>query len=324
MRENINILCAADDNYAPHLGVMICSLLKNCSCRRDVQFYIINGGINKKNVVSIKSLVHKFSAKIIFIQKDFPITNLPFCGHIGIATYYRIFFPDILKDLKKAIYLDCDLIILGDIKILWDYSFNNIVCAAKDMAAIEHYSKSSLRNVLKDYDLTYYFNAGVMIINLEKWREEKITPKTLYFLQNYHYIFMGDQDGLNYTLKNQWSELDFRWNVCSYDYYEPFAYIKRNIARKKYRYILQHPYIIHFGTHLKPWMANDIHPLKKEYFYYLNFTPWKKKFPTGKKNYLYKFLFYLRANIPMIIRIIIEEKLLIAKKITTFLNLVRF
>jgi lipopolysaccharide biosynthesis glycosyltransferase len=324
MLEQIYICCAADDDYSPHLGVMIYSLLKNTSEPESIFLFIIDGGIKKKNLKSIKDIIFKFHAKVEIISVNFSMNKFPICGHLGIATYYRIFFPNLLKDINKAIYLDCDLIILKDIKDLWNYRFNKIICAVKDIGAMDIFKNISKKNILLDYKLKTYFNAGVMIINFEKWREYKITEKILTFFQNYSNILIADQDSLNYCLKNQWSELDFRWNICPYDYYEPFAYIKRNIERKKYRYRLKHPYIVHFASNLKPWMANDIHPLKKFYYYYLNFTPWREKFPYGKKNYLFIILHYFRAHLPHFIRIKLERKLMLDKIFIKFLNRTRF
>lgn len=186
------------------------------------------------------------------------------------AAYYRLFIPEVLPfNIDIAIYLDCDLVLKGDLDRLWETDFqDNYILAVQDLwrPYVSHpvtalpYEKLGIPGDSK------YFNSGVMVINLNKWRADEITAKTIiHFKQYFKYILAHDQGVLNALLANRWSELDPRWNLTPaivdlFNFWQdsPFS---------------QETYIIHFATEKKP--SNSRHTaFKNAFFDYMDLTAW--------------------------------------------------
>lgn len=124
-----------------------------------------------------------------------------------------------------------------------------------------------------------YFNSGLLIINVDRWRKEKITDKVIqYIKENQDILFYPDQDALNVVLQEKWYSLEFRWNQIS-------LFHNMNITESSYAHEIQNaldnPAIVHFTEASKPWQYLNSHPNKKDYFYYLNLTGWREyKYPS--------------------------------------------
>ncbi len=270
----INIGCASNDDFSQHLGVMLYSLLKNCSCPKKIIIYLMDGGISEKNKEKINSIIKKFNSKISYIKPDKKhLKGLIPYRHISIETYYRFSLIDNLKS-EKLLYIDADLVVLGDIKELYDNQFeDNIVFAIKDPGGSKE-RKLALGIPLEKH----YFNAGVMLINCDKWRKEKISKKTIeYIKENPEKIQYADQDGLNAILIDRWEELDPSWNLITRLVY--FKYLKLikppNYEKEDLSEIVKKPKIIHYAGFIKPWFFLDPLPYKSVYWGYLKETPWK-------------------------------------------------
>ncbi|AZU60393.1 glycosyltransferase family 8 protein [Neobacillus mesonae] len=127
------IVTASNNHYAKHLGVMLHSLLQNLDKKTDAAIYIIESNNSHKNKLKLQRVVERFSQKIKFITIDDNLFN-SFklkLKHISKETYYRIIIPGLLDvDIKKALYLDCDMIIRADISKLWNTNIDDYFLAA--------------------------------------------------------------------------------------------------------------------------------------------------------------------------------------------------
>jgi lipopolysaccharide biosynthesis glycosyltransferase len=289
------VVCAADDAFAMPLAVMACSVLDNLNPKKRLLLYVIDGGITKRNKRKIESSLDLSRITLKWLTPDFSkLSNLKVSDHISYATYFRILIPDIIPEsFHKAIYLDCDLVVIKDLDELWCTSFNGKhLLAVQDMAA--PYMRSS--KVLKNYDhcgpylsddtalINYrelgltgdykYFNAGVLVINLDKWREDNISETVINYLHtNKKYVRWWDQDGLNAILAGKWKELDLRWNQGARIYRYP-SWGQSPYEKHLYNKILSNPYIIHFSMASKPWHFDCSHPARDLFFHYLDMTAW--------------------------------------------------
>ncbi|MBP1933014.1 glycosyltransferase family 8 protein [Ammoniphilus resinae] len=253
----INIVTAANDRYAGHLAVMLYSLLKNKISPLPVTIYIIDSQISSQNKSLLNNTVEKFDSKIIYLTINSTIyERFKTFKHISKETYYRISIPDLLdRDIEKAIYLDSDLVVVEDITALWNHTIDSFFIGAVKDAGLKR-SRNSELFIPKNSN---YFNAGVLILNLNKWREFNITNKIINFIKdNSERIVYPIQDPMNAILHDQWLILDKRWN------YQPYLH-KRNPQIK--------PAIIHYCGPKKPW--NSWHPLRHYYLEYADkvFTP---------------------------------------------------
>jgi lipopolysaccharide biosynthesis glycosyltransferase len=277
-KESIIVVCGADDRYAMPLAVVIRSALENLSSNRHCTFFIIDGGISKKNKNRILKLTDSKECLINWLQPpDAMLNNVSLSGHITVAGYYKILIPLILPDsYSKAIYLDSDLIVKGDLAKLWDINIeNNHLLAVPDIGIPYVSSFYGLKNY-KELGIPShqkYFNAGVFVLNLEKMRTENISMEVIQYLQdNKEHIRWHDQDGLNAVLAGKWAELELRWNQLPSIYNSSWE--DSPFSQQEWTNALKDPYIIHFASSNKPWNSTVYHPANDLFFHYVDKTSW--------------------------------------------------
>jgi len=178
--------------------------------------------------------------------------------------------------MDRVIYLDCDLIVKDDLKQLWEADFNNnYVLAVQDLWAPHissmpgvPYQKLGLSANSK------YFNSGVLVINLQKWRADDITAQTISYLKIYQQdIRAHDQDVLNGLFADRWSELDPKWNLTPAIIDLFSSWQESPFSEEVYQRLIDSPSIVHFATNRKPW--NSRHTLFKDAFFeYVDRTAW--------------------------------------------------
>ena len=184
----------------------------------------------------------------------------PYQDYITPAAYYRLFLPDLLPpDLKKVIYLDCDLVVQADLSQLWEEK-------------IEDYYILAVKSMWAGRD-AQHFNSGVLVINLEQWRRDELSRKAIEFLQKSNYSYF-DQEVLNAICINQWKELDPRWNVLR-GILEYSSWEESPFSEQEYQNVIRDPYIIHYVSSAKPWNAPASKvPWSEVFFHYLDMTVW--------------------------------------------------
>jgi len=264
--ESIHLLMASDDNYAQHMGVAIVSILKNKKNNHSIIFHILDGGISEINKNKIKKIIEDGNQKICFYKiEDEKINSFPEIGYLSKATYYRLLITEILPDtINKVLYIDCDIVVLNDLYNLYNHDLNNRpIAAVKDIK-----SEEILRIYFYPKLLNSYFNAGVLLINLKYWRQNNVLPKFIDFINKYHaQLIAPDQDILNCIFKNNWIELEPKFNV-------DLKHESHNAMPKK------NTVILHYSDKIKPWSYLYYGKNKKYYFDYLAISPWSNfKYP---------------------------------------------
>jgi lipopolysaccharide biosynthesis glycosyltransferase len=185
------------------------------------------------------------------------------------ATYERLIIEEYLPDdTTVALWLDCDLLVLDDITVLFQRSLNgHTVCAVRD-PFVQYVSSPFGVHNWRELGLTNtkpYFNAGVMLINMVRWRASEVASHALQHIQRYgKKLYFNDQEALNAVIGDNWMTLDDRWN-CSTN---PFHAKKQNLGSDQ-------PAIIHFAGRIKPWEVPDLGAAQDLYFQYLDKTSWR-------------------------------------------------
>lgn len=293
--KTIDVIFSSDDTYAQYLGVTLCSIFENKESANKINIYVIDGGILKDNKKKLEILENKYGFKIsyISINKDY-FKDLYISDHISHATYYRILIPTLFKEkVKKILYLDCDLIVQCDLSELFEKDVSNYY-----VGAVED-STSETKEVLGLNSSDPYFNAGVLLINIEKWNNSDLVVQTFKFIrENPDKIKFWDQDALNYILKNKWLTLDKRFNFFAADVKKEIKY--SNLSELK-------NCIIHFSGNIKPWNFAYNGFGKALYQEYLKKTPWRgeKCKDVSIKNLVKKiiFIFLSEHSIKKLIKI---------------------
>ena len=263
--EYSHIVISPDEKYALHGLTMLNSLVAN---NRGIQFmiHILDGGISIKNKLKFQLFFIKNGLNYQFYKVDYSrIINAPTHGHISLSAYSRLFLATVInKEINKVLYLDCDLIVVKKINSLLNTNIEDFFIAAS-----EEKISSDLNNKL-ELDGSLYFNSGVMLINLNKWRKENIESKFVDFIKNKsEKIKYWDQDVLNYCLKNKWLRLPQKYNLTHF-YFYPNDYTPSyfGLNQTQYEEIQKDPVIIHYTSHQKPWIEGCKHPKKYLYFKY--------------------------------------------------------
>lgn len=266
----IHIVSVADDNYAQHLGVMMTSLLENSKNSNDITFHILHDGlseINKKKLTEVVSKYHSYINFYLIDKEGFMDFGLRDMSHVA---YYKVIIPSVLDySISKAIFLDCDVIVKDDINKLWKMNIDNYhLAAVKDIGFDRHDELGIPENEI-------YFNSGVMLLNLEKWRNENITDAVLNFIiLNSKKTTLHDQDALNAILYNTWYPLHPKWNQQTKFFNKQITTHAFNQSERLFA--MTNPSIIHYTGPSKPWHYFNERPFKEEYFNYLKLSPWKE------------------------------------------------
>lgn len=257
----MNIALSSDDNYAKYAGVVIASILYN-NKNENLNFYILDGGITDENKEKINNLKIIAPCNISFVKIDDSLfedyKKIETHKYLSIATFYRLKLSSLLPNIDKILYLDCDVIVNSNIKELYNTDITQYYAAGvKDIACNTHHRKPILKNN------SIYVNAGMLLFNLEKIRNDKIEDKYYeYTLNNFDEIFIGDQQIINVVLQGHIKQLDDEWNLQSSNF------INRSIYSRN-------PKLIHYIGKQKPWIFASLNYYKDLYFKYLQMTDWK-------------------------------------------------
>lgn len=268
----MDLLCCLDDNYIQHTSVMLTSFfINNPSINHRV--FIITLGINNYNKTLLENLVSKYDSSISIylvdenVLKDFPLKE---SDYVSLAAYLRLFCSKLLpNDIDKVLYLDGDVVVRKSLDNLWALDVDGFAVAAID----ETIKENCLRH---QYDFSKgYFNSGIMIINLNYWRENNVSEKAIEYMNKYpQRIKSWDQDALNGILHNGlWKRIELKYNLTTLFLYKKFMTNDNfsKIYASEYKEAVQNPSIVHFTGPDKPWMCTVTdHPFKDEYFKYLN------------------------------------------------------
>jgi lipopolysaccharide biosynthesis glycosyltransferase len=233
--------------------------------------HILDGGISLKNRLKLSIFLKRIKFKYKFYKIDYTkIKNAPISNHISLASYNRIFLSSVISNkIDKILYLDCDLIVLKDIRSFFEVNLEEFY-----LGAVREIINSEAKQRLELGEEYHYFNAGVQIINLKKWRLDKFEDVLINFiLYKTEKIVYHDQDTMNYCARGKWLELSYNYNATHFFYY-PDVYPPSYFGMKQedYEESVKDPVIIHFTSHQKPWIEGCKHPKKEIYFKYeLNF-----------------------------------------------------
>jgi len=256
----INVCIAPDDNYARHAGAVIASILINADKNENLSFYILDGGLSDDNRQKLKCLESIRQCRIEFVKinaEDFEIyKNINTHSYITISAYYRLKLSKILPDVARIIYLDCDTIVCSSLSELYNYDLRDKYIGGVLDIRVKRKKK------WKDKK---YINSGVIVINLDKIRENNIEDMyAQYAVEHPDLIKTGDQDIINFVLGKNIRILDDGWNV------QVSGFMNRSSFTRV-------PKIIHYIGNQKPWMFGAVTFFKEKYFKALEYTPWAIK-----------------------------------------------
>ncbi len=272
--EVIPIFFAVDDGYIPFLAVALQSLIENSSKNYYYSIKILYTNIEEENKQKI-SKYKKENVNIEFVDLNYYIKKvkdkLYTRDYYTKTTYFRLFIPNLYPQYDKAIYLDSDIVVLGDIAELYNVNMgNNLIAAAPDdVIQTTKVFQEYAEKVVGVADYRNYFNAGILLMNLDEFRKFNFQEKFLYLLETIKFTVAQDQDYLNRLCKGKVKIIDKAWDRM------PIAIDDMKEEDIK---------VIHYNLAYKPWHFENV--LYKDYFWkYAQKTEFYKQIDDIRKNY---------------------------------------
>lgn len=258
-----NIACSTDDRYVQHCMAMLCSLFENNKCYEFV-IHLLHHGLSDEGQRSIAKLVAMYNNTInIYDVDETYFENLTIADNhpnLSIATYYRLILPTILDTaIDRILYLDCDVIVLGNVKNLFELNLDGYgVAAVKDCVPGDDAHRIVMGLPLN----AKAFCAGVLMINIDYWRDNNSQENMLRFAKDMRdRLFMEDQDVLNHEFRNHWFQLPYKYG------YTPMSIVPID-SNQTLEDVLEYTYkpeIIHYASLVKPWL--DVNFPGREYYW---------------------------------------------------------
>jgi lipopolysaccharide biosynthesis glycosyltransferase len=258
------------------MAAAIASLLQS-NPMHDFRIFVCSEKRNSIPETKMSAVVSRFgNATISFIEYNLDARReyLWADRHVTAASYIRLFLTEFLDpSIRRLLYLDADLIVNKDICELWQTDLRGAYLAAvPEPHEIPH----------DDEDIFYpYFNSGVLVIDVERWRAENLIPVFCdYMKANVGRLKYHDQDVLNHRFAGSVYLLEYRWNFQSR--WADFVPEKFKMSAKDFNLLRQSPSIVHFTSEYKPWFYRQEPHYKNLYYQALALTPWRDYSPPDR------------------------------------------
>lgn len=265
-----HVVFATDDNYVQHLGVTLRSLLEN---NKDESFviHIFSNSVSQKSKERLEEISNGSDCRIEFLDIEDSVFDKVITGRWGKAMYYRLLIPEFI-DEEKVLYLDVDIVVNGPIGTLYDMNIE-----AEYIAAVEDiWSDPRRQERLQMHPESKYFNSGVMLINVKKWRDDRLADQIREFLTSNHKMLGSpDQDALNAIINGRWKRLPLKYNQYDKHTGKDKKAFEASFSVQELSEADSDPVIIHFVGGRKPWHYRSEHPQKMLYWKYLEMTPFR-------------------------------------------------
>lgn len=263
----IPIIFITDEKYVMPTTVAITSIIENKKKSTSYQIYILGKNLSStsKNIID-KLKTNNTEITIIDTSKELNFKS-------GVNTYVsttaclKFYLPEILGNLKKVLYLDSDIIVQKDLTDLYETNISDYYLASCLDALATNIS----------YD-NYYFNSGVMLLNLEKMRQDDIPNKLTEYKLSGNNTFM-DQDAFNNVCKNGTKILPSRYNFLIMLMDPNSKQLDINLFDKDFDKKITKNYkkcsIIHYAYKYKPW-EYKLKDTTKIFLKYYKKSPYRK------------------------------------------------
>lgn len=258
MENNLNVIpifFAIDDAYTPYLAVALQSLIENANKKYKYLIKILHTNVQEEHMKQIKKYESE-NVSIEFVDLSYYIekvrNKLYTRDYYTNTTYFRLFLPELYPQYDKVLYLDSDIIVVGDISELYntDMGTNLVAAAPDDIIQNSKVFQDYAELVVGVAKYQYYFNAGVLLMNLDELRKFKFQEKFIYLLETVKFSVAQDQDYLNRLCKGRVKLVSHDWDVM--------PYVNNETKPEDIK-------IIHYNFAYKPWHFEDV--TYNEYFW---------------------------------------------------------
>lgn len=281
--DELNVLYACDNNYAPYCGVSMFSLFSNNQDLAEIKVYLVADNITEDNCEKLKSTAEHFERKLQIIDAA-QVKQL--MERLGVpmyrgsyATHYRKFFQMIIPEtVQFLLYLDADTVVPGSL-----IGLLNLDMQGKCLGVVLDALGGRYKKLLGFQTDELYFNAGVTWIDVKAWKERDYSNKLMDHIQNVRAkYFNPDQDLFNMVLKNDTVALPPEYNFMpAHRAYSDKAFFRcypreGYYSQQELEFARCNPKIIHAYRFLGefPWHKGNCHPDNDLFDSYLSRSEW--------------------------------------------------
>lgn len=267
--KKMNVAVALNRKYFIYTYVMLTSLYENNKENR-ITVYVLHSELTEEQIAEFQKLAENYGGKVVsvYVDRDKFSDQLPTTTEWSLETYYRLMMPDLLPEtVERILYLDVDIIVNQNLWEFYSQDFEGkLFCVCRDVLELKMEQHRQIFSKFLEQGFVY-FNAGVMLWNMEEIRKKYHFADYMKLAEQLEYKMMApDQDLLNYY---HWREVKYADAAV----YNQFARAAHNQG-KSYEDVKNQVAILHYaGT--KPWGADNVHfDIEKIWWDYAKKTPY--------------------------------------------------
>lgn len=292
----------ADERFASVFATSVLSLFENNKETDEITVYLIEDHIREQSKARFQEIAQRYGRSIILLPMPDIVKlvgmDVVIPSYNRMATCGRLFIASLLPcDIDKVIYVDCDTIFEDSIEGLWNTDISEYSVGMTDCA-----QNASFRTQLGLSKEGIYYNSGLLLVNLKRWRDEQAEKRFLSFIKSQGgYVPFPDEGVLNAVFDGDIFLLPLRYNAMTQIFafsYKQMLYtrgVKNFYSEEEVEEAKQHPAMVHFTSNfyisIRPWVKGCTHPYAQRYLEYRNMTPWKDEplweNPNGRIRRLY-------------------------------------
>ena len=267
----MNIIYSTDENYSEICLSSIRSLLENNQNVEELKIYIIDNNITNNTKNKIKNNIEKYRRRCFFISCNEICKDLKKNNEFPVSSYARLFIQDSIQE-DKIIYLDCDTNIKGNLTELWSINMQD-----NWIAGVQDPLPDYLKKAVEMKSTERYINAGVLVINLKKWRDIDFRGKVIkYMAEHNNNVIHHDQGIINGVCNGKIVYLEPKFNLMPEMMMMNEKQIKKLYkmpnfySEQQLEFARINPVIIHYicKFYNRPWFKECTHPYKNEFLKY--------------------------------------------------------
>lgn len=246
----LTLVLLADERYAMPLATTLSSIARSNRRYWPIQVHVLQDGMSERSRQRVLDSLPSNSIALVWHGVDLSsFASLSTLPHISRMTYARFLIDQCLpQSLRRVLYLDTDILVLADLEQLWRADLRGAIIGAVPDRHID--AMLNAHCDIRTHDVPQvraYLNAGVMVINLSRWRETRVSERALEYLVRHPATPYADQDALNVACDGEWTPVDERYNFQ--------VHWGIDLARTE---CMARPAVVHFVTSQKPWKARSV------------------------------------------------------------------
>ncbi len=261
----VNVFFASDDKYLPYLEVALVSLCQRCDRDKRYLIHVLSSGLSRTGLREVKRTLADNVRVVVddvceYVEPIKEALGVRLRDYYSDSIYFRLFIASLYPTLSRAVYLDSDIVLLDDVAALHDTSLDGCILGAVcDESVI---STPVFCDYVKGYvgmaDEREYFNSGVLVMDLDAFRQSRILDKFLHLLEKHNFPTVApDQDYLNLLCYGKVKYLPLGWNKHAIE--------GRDIDEREL-------HLVHYNMFNKPWHYTGV-PYEDIFWRYAEATP---------------------------------------------------